>query len=348
MKINNKLIAIAVAGALTAPAAFAAQDTSGMQYTSASEGFYASIRVRYDSNNGTEDGDAKVGNSGSRFGVRGSNDLGGGLSGFYQYEAGVDTANGGALSTRIGHVGLRGGFGEIILGNFWPNAYNFTNAGSDVSNVYSAYITPTHQQYRTSNTIQYTTPEISGLQVALAVRMRGGATTDNVYEGDNADALNDAFVNDESTNPDGNDVDLYSIAAKYAAGGLSVGLSYNSAADALVGGDDGTSWVAKLGYAQDNWYANYWYSEDNASDGDGVADDRTVAGLGAGISLDKINLYLSSEADDTATGDNAYTTLGAQYNLGSNSRVWLEYVTVDNDGSDVEDDHVNMGLRHDF
>ena len=45
-KMKKQALAIAIASALVAPSAFAAQDTSGMQYTSAAEGFYASIRAQ--------------------------------------------------------------------------------------------------------------------------------------------------------------------------------------------------------------------------------------------------------------------------------------------------------------
>ena len=90
-----------------------------MQYTSASEGFYASIRAALYANGEKENGSANIGGAFSRFGVRGTNDLGGGLEGFYQYEAGIGIDNGRnpnsdghseAVTTRLGNVGLRGGF----------------------------------------------------------------------------------------------------------------------------------------------------------------------------------------------------------------------------------------------
>jgi predicted porin len=59
--------------------------------------------------------------SGSRFGLRGSEDLGGGLKGNFLFESGHDTstgasAQGGLLFGRNAYVGLSGGFGEIRLG----------------------------------------------------------------------------------------------------------------------------------------------------------------------------------------------------------------------------------------
>ncbi|THF57210.1 porin [Pseudothauera rhizosphaerae] len=59
--------------------------------------------------------------SGSRWGLRGSEDLGNGLTALFLLEGGVDIdtgtqAQGGSLFGRWAYVGLRGGFGEVRLG----------------------------------------------------------------------------------------------------------------------------------------------------------------------------------------------------------------------------------------
>ena len=73
-----------------------------------------------------ENGSANIGGAFSRFGVRGTNDLGGGLEGFYQYEAGIGIDNGRnpnsdghseAVTTRLGMSVCGGGFGEIVAGS---------------------------------------------------------------------------------------------------------------------------------------------------------------------------------------------------------------------------------------
>lgn len=171
MKINNKLVAVAVASALAAPASFAAQDTSGMQYTSAAEGFYASIRGVYNSNNSgiADAGGSEIGGGSSRFGVRGTNDLGN-MEGFYQYEAGVDVNNGGGLKTRQGHVGLRGNFGEIRLGSFWNNGHNWVWGSTDVANAGSgSHVYSDIAPARVANAFQYTSPNLEGFQASFAV-----------------------------------------------------------------------------------------------------------------------------------------------------------------------------------
>lgn len=346
--MKKQLLATAIAGALAAPGAFAAQDTSGMQYTSAAEGFYASIRVRYNSGKNDNAG-ADIQNSASRIGVRGSNDLGGGMSGFYQYELGVGTNNGDSVSTRLGHVGLRGAFGEIVMGSIWGNGYNWTYGSTDVANVSSGNLVYNDlAPGRASKVVQYTTPDFNGFKASAMVGMgnSGNATT-----------------------KDNNDVDQYLLAATYSMQGFSAGAAYSVISDFEVTGGtgdkapysgslawDGTedlkAWAIKGGYAQDNWYANVWYAEVNTSDRPGSAateDDSEVFSIAGGVSVNKVNLYAVHENAEGPTGlEDEYSTLGVQYNLGSRSRVWIEYAGQDLDSDPNADDYITIGMRHDF
>ena len=122
---KTKILALALAGALACPqVAFAARDGDGMEYTSAAEGFYGSIRTRYTSSGGKKDQNSKIEGSTSRLGVRGTLDIGHGLTGLYRYEFGVGADNGGDINTRLHYVGLKGSFGEVQAGALWGNGYN--------------------------------------------------------------------------------------------------------------------------------------------------------------------------------------------------------------------------------
>ncbi|MES2740460.1 MAG: porin [Pseudomonadota bacterium] len=64
----------------------------------------------------------------SRWGLRGSEDLGGGLKAVFQLEGGLflDTgASDGVLFKRQANVGLEGGFGKVILGRSFTSVYDF-------------------------------------------------------------------------------------------------------------------------------------------------------------------------------------------------------------------------------
>ncbi len=394
--MKKQALAIAIASAMVAPSAFAAQDTSGMHFTSASEGFYASLRARLDFSSGNRGADIE--NNSSRFGIRGTNDLGGGLEGFYQWEGGISIESGGfsdnAVRVRLGNVGLRGNFGELIVGSFWPNDYNWTFGGTDIANNYSGFLVYNgDREGRTSKSIQYTTPDLNGFQGAIRIR------TDNK-------GSNDGPGNDD------NDLDAWNLAATYAVQGFTVAGSYNVVPDGLTktnaefnprtianGGDeettaavldDRTAWTVRLGYAQDNWYVKGWYGETNNSDGvnssvraasrDAVpggtgananalvgdttasndsAEDVEIFSIAAGVSVDKVNLYVGYETAENSnaygqgnSGNNGqestYGLVGVQYNLGSQSRVWIEYWNRDIDANPNRDDIVSVGLRHDF
>jgi predicted porin len=64
----------------------------------------------------------------SRFGFRGSEDIGGGLKAIFQLEGGFFLDNGtidGALFRRQANVGFEGGFGRVIAGRSYTTAYDF-------------------------------------------------------------------------------------------------------------------------------------------------------------------------------------------------------------------------------
>ena len=396
--MKKQALAIAIASALVAPSAFAAQDTSGMQYTSAAEGFYASIRAQLDFSNG--DNDANIEEGSSRIGIRGTNDLGGGLEGFYQWEGEVNITDStdAFKHNRLGLVGLRGAFGEVVAGSFWTNDYNWTHGSTDIANVYSGYLNySSEREARSERSIQYTTPDLNGFQGAFLV---GVGNSDDGEGGDN-----------------GNDLDSWNLSAQYAIQGFTVAGSYNVITDGQVASgsynaatcvlrvtspllpgeevdipsaleqeacedysdsvstspalgninvnvngtyiaasdtrvhEDLTSWTIRLGYAQDNWYVNGWYGEDDRSEVVGNEDSELFSVAG-GVEVDRVNVYALYEAVENAGGsagvEDSYGTLGVQYTLGSNSRVWIEYWSRDLDSDTAAEDVINIGLRHDF
>ena len=390
--MKKQALAIAIASAMAVPSAFAAQDTSGMHYTSASEGFYASIRAVWSSSGDAQDdfdgGNARgahIGGSFSRFGIRGTNDLGGGLEGFYQYEARVDHLQNATPKTRLASAGLRGNFGEIVVGSFWNNLYSFTYGTTDVANNYSGHFLTssrnngeminTGSQFalpnRSNNAIQYTTPDLSGFQgsfIVVSGDSNGTPTTRNVclddgngttsaVDGDGNCPADNTRVSVDSTvgAEDRNDVDGWGLAGKYDVQGFSVGASYINEADGRAntnGVEDETFWSVKLGYAQDNWYVNGWYGEANNSDTPVAAntakmEDTEYLSIAGGVSIDKVNVYIVYEQSEQGAAENTFGTVGVQYNLGSRSRTFVEYNDQDTNSASDEGSFL-VGLRHDF
>ena len=89
---------------------------------------------------------------GSRWGVKGSNELADGLSAIYQFEHKFSTENAGMDGGgRLAHVGLSGGFGTVTFGQIWSASFNATGAITDNSMLWGDSGT----SYRVDNALSY-------------------------------------------------------------------------------------------------------------------------------------------------------------------------------------------------
>ena len=264
MNLKNKTLALVVASALVMPSALAVEGSDGMHYTSAGEGFYASIRVRM--NTGSSDGaNAGLENSSSRLGVQGTSEMSHGLEGFYRYETAFDVNNGedGFGTTRLAYVGLRGGFGSIRVGSDWSDEYNFVYGNTDIANHSGNIGYDDDFAARSSRSIYYKSPDFNGLQVGARFEVDGGSD-DNVADGVTMQGAADS------------ELDAWALSAKYAFSGFTVAGTYLTRPDYInaytnaTGTDqhmeDKTAWALGGTYGQDNWGVSAWYGENNTSD----------------------------------------------------------------------------------
>jgi predicted porin len=118
--------------------------------------------------------------NGSRFGLKGSEDLGGGLKAVFKLEQGFDISNGtqsvpGSAFGRQAFVGLEGGFGSVTLGNVWSAMDDVIGAGNGGfdSGAFSPLYSMTgsvHSTYqdRPRNAIKYATPNFGGFTAVVA------------------------------------------------------------------------------------------------------------------------------------------------------------------------------------
>ena len=128
---------------------------------------------------GTASNDWKMVNSSSRFGLKGSEDLGGGMKAGFQIESGFNPANGQASSTfwgRQSEINLTGGFGMVRLGNFTSEAYYATSDYIGMHNHETGTSSDAFYAYLGRNTgkVAYRTPGFSGATFEAAVT-EGGA-----------------------------------------------------------------------------------------------------------------------------------------------------------------------------
>ena len=114
----------------------------------------------------------------SRFGFRGTEDLGGGLKANFVMEAGVNLDDGssgnggGQFFSRSAWVGLSGGFGEVRLGRFVQGSFGVHANGlalAAASGLYETGATVAQAGVRTSNGIQYRSPDFGGISGTVSL-----------------------------------------------------------------------------------------------------------------------------------------------------------------------------------
>jgi predicted porin len=121
----------------------------------------------------------------NRIGVKGSEDLGGGLKAVYQVEFGVNlsdtnnnvVSNSDAITMRNSFVGLAGGFGTFLVGRHDTPLKISTGKLDMFSDTMADYNgTVGFQDLRADNAIAYVSPNWSGFQFIGAAIAPGGAT----------------------------------------------------------------------------------------------------------------------------------------------------------------------------
>ena len=194
--MNRKLIAAAVSAAVIAPVAAQAESS-----------FYARVNTAIDMSDLKDPADPKSGEStthlsnvASRFGFKGSSDLGNGLTahGHYEFAVTSDKEQDNVDDARIATVGLSGGFGRVDVGNQW-SAY-FNTFGTLISPTYTLgyymYSSIGQAPYRASNTIQYSN-SFGPLSAVLDIRLNDDNTDEDVgVENENKDSAENQLRGD--------------------------------------------------------------------------------------------------------------------------------------------------------
>ncbi len=179
--MNKKLIALAVAAATVAPVA--------MAQTANPVTLYGRVYVMFE-NVKADGGTAapvssrnRVNNNGaSLLGVRGTEDLGGGLKAFFQLETEFrPDQNDTTFGNRNSGVGLQGDFGSVLLGR-WDLPFKLAAAKYDVFGDttiggYTSVMSDRGQfNRRDQNVAQYWSPNFSGFQARLSYTANEGKT----------------------------------------------------------------------------------------------------------------------------------------------------------------------------
>ncbi len=215
--MNKKLVVLAVAGALASPLAVQAQTANvtlygrvnlDLEFIKGETCATAPNCAATDRQNPTVN---RVSSNSSRFGMRGTESLGGGLNAIFQIESNVsaDTGNSPAsgLGSRETFVGLQGSWGKVTAGHFlMPQddvRFIFDNKTTLATSILSdGAIFAQGQESksngsfdaRTGNNIRYDSPNYMGFTAALQYSTRDSSGATGPDNGDHPSELRHANV----------------------------------------------------------------------------------------------------------------------------------------------------------
>jgi predicted porin len=232
----------------------------------------------------------------SRWGMRGTEDLGGGLKAVFDVESRFDVTNGTAQENADGdtgflgnaYVGLTGGFGTVHMGRSY-NAYDYTQDLSVSSNVFdSAFTADFHpgNSTRSANMIKYVSPTFSGFtavaSTGLAEGAVGGKNQNGLSVGYAAGPLAVRVGGQTAANGDS-----VAVSAAYNFGVASLSGGYNQLS-APNNGNDSTGYTLGVTVPMGAFKFSAGFASGEVETNAGAAvSDATQFGLGATYSLSK-------------------------------------------------------------
>lgn len=282
------------------------------------------------------------GMNGSRWGLRGAEDLGGGLKANFTLESGFtlddgNVANGATMFGRQAFVGLSGGFGEVTFGRQY-SAYDGLRGATN--NTFDTAVATTGAAWgvgvadytgRINNSVMYTSPNMSGFTAAAMIGL-----------GENKTATNDA-------------TQTTSLRLQYASGPVLVGLAHQVEQAQAAGSNTDTTYTLIAG-SYNFGVATVLAGFNTAKTGN--SEDKEFQ-FGLNFPVGKQSVigfgYTNQKGDvaGTKTTSASGMSLAAAYNLSSRTAMYAGWnkQTAKNEvtGADTADNSLlAVGIRHKF
>lgn len=332
--MQKKLLALAIAGALSAPLAAQAQNVQ----------IYGLLQPSIDFiDNGDESGQFIRDNT-SRLGFKGSEDLGGGLKAIFQLESALnfdERGDGTNWMNRDSWVGLAGSFGSITVGNH-QSAYvrstrtldPFADTIGDYNNIMARTYTAGYGSNfndRFRNSIYYTSPKFGGVEITASYAL----STREGFDTPAADADAD---------------DVFSLALNWSNGPFALMVAHErqkGAPNAATPATENNRKGFKIGgsFKVLPTTTIYAMAERIDIDDNGTAvdfDSRDAYYIGAKHSMGNIdlqaNFMVARDSDELDDGAKSFA-LGAIYNFSKRTNIGAYYAQTKND-DDVDGRYV--------
>ncbi len=278
----------------------------------------------------------------SRWGVKGSEDLGGGLKANFDFQQGFNLDTGAASSSSLAFarqswVGLSGGFGATRIGRT-TTPYDDVNGASNT--MFDSYFSPfnriassTSYVARPDNTLYYQAPNMSGFSGALSYSLAESSTTDDSYSANLTYAggpfkvqFGYQFEGESSTLKE---KQFTRLGASYDFGGFTFKGTWGQVENAAgISGRDADEWQLGLDYKTGPWVFTGSYAQSNKDSyfvGANFVneEDRMGFGLGAAYTFSKRTfVYAAYEQDTTeVSGSSNYPNLDhSAFGIGINHK----------------------------
>jgi predicted porin len=278
----------------------------------------------------------------SRWGLKGTEDLGGGLSAMFQLESGFSADTGAVrgastLFSRVAMVGVSGGFGTVSAGlqwtpydNAWLDAMDY-NAASAMNRAFYAGVHGDNGNTgwgNAKNSIQYATPDMNGFNASVMY-----APGEDALPGVSASRYTGIGLN-------------------YAAGPLALAFGQETLTPQGPGSNT-NGWILTGSY--DLKVASLFAGYERAST---PTTDETGYSLGAAMPLGSAMSLAGSYARETTQfkaggSDDLTSAFSTQliYNLSKRTNVYGAYLRSEytpGGGSSITSSTVSLGMRHNF
>ena len=253
--------------------------------------------------------------SGSRWGLRGSESLGGGLNAIFTLENGFasDTGalgQGGLLFGRRAFVGLNGGFGTLTIGrDYSPNFFVQCNSDDTFGGCLTGFSAVANMggffanTLRQNNQVKYSTPNMGGLTASVAV------------------ALGEVAGTSSGSRTLGGNVE-------YKNGPIYVGVGFSDQKNAAATGSD-KQFIVGATYNFGVAYAGVTYIENKTIAG--VKTKPLVASVTVPFGAARVGLQLAQAKRDGGAKQSSFGLLG-EYDLSKRTEVYGAYVQCKNKG----------------
>ena len=265
---------------------------------------------------------SEIVNNSSRLGLKGEEELGGGMKAGFIIEHGFDPSTGVGASTfwgRQSELYLSTGFGMLRLGNFgseaqlatgdWVSMHNH-DTGTSADRLYAYFGNDT-------NKVAYRAPTFVKNLVLEGSASEGSATTKRTYD----------------------------LAANYELGALKLGAGYNKQGDAK-------QFAVRAAYELGAFTVGTYVQRDTNAIAAGSRTNVRLAGMYTmGASEFHVNVGTAGKVGSVANSKASQATLGYNYNLSKRTKVYGFYTRF-NDGTaglyGGDFSSLAAGVRHNF